>query len=127
MNTRRHSRLAIDLRALLVNSQITFASPVGDRGALVLDDAYLWSTNDDAAASILDGDNEVFESTGALVCSDCQVKQCVKRCSAAYADPNRINNMIIMPGLIFGINHGTNCFKNTKFFERLRLPVIPGR
>lgn len=39
----------------------------------MLDDAYLWSTNDDAAASILDGDNEVEESTGALICSDCQV------------------------------------------------------
>lgn len=46
---------------------------MGDRGALVLDDAYLWSTNGDAAASILDGDNEVVESTGALICSDCQV------------------------------------------------------
>lgn len=53
--------------------QVTFETPVGDRGALVLDDAYLWSTNDDAAASILDGDNEVVESTGALICSDCQV------------------------------------------------------
>lgn len=40
----------------------------------MLDDAYLWSTNDDAAASILDGDNEVEESTGALICSDCQVQ-----------------------------------------------------
>ena len=39
----------------------------------MLDDAYLWSTNDDAAASILDGDNEVVETTGALICTDCQV------------------------------------------------------
>lgn len=46
---------------------------MGDRGALVLDDAYLWSTDGDAAAWILDGDNDVVESTGALVCSDCQV------------------------------------------------------
>lgn len=39
----------------------------------MLDDSYLWSTNNDAAALILDGDNEVVESTGALICSDCQV------------------------------------------------------
>lgn len=39
----------------------------------MLDDAYLWSTNDDAVASILDGDNEVVETTGALICSGCQV------------------------------------------------------
>lgn len=56
-----------------VYTQVTFETPVGDRGALVLDDAYLWSTNDDAAGSIMDGDNEVLESTGALVCSGCQV------------------------------------------------------
>lgn len=54
--------------------KVTFETPVGDRGALVIDDAYLWTTNGDAAASILDGDNEVLESTGALVCNDCQVK-----------------------------------------------------
>lgn len=47
---------------------------MGDRGALVLDDAYLWTTANDAEATILDGDNEVLETTGALVCSDCQVK-----------------------------------------------------
>lgn len=61
-----------------LHCQITFETPVGDRGALVLDDAYLWSTNDDAAASVLDGDNEVLESSGALVCSNCQVMQSVK-------------------------------------------------
>lgn len=55
--------------------QVTFESPVGDRGALVVDDAYLWSTNDDVEVTVLDGDNEVVEATGALVCSECQVKE----------------------------------------------------
>lgn len=40
----------------------------------MLDDAYLWSTDGNAAATVLDGDNEVLETTGALICSDCQVK-----------------------------------------------------
>lgn len=54
--------------------QVTFESPVGDRGSLVVDDAYLWSTDDDVEVTVLDGDNEVAEATGALVCSECQVK-----------------------------------------------------
>lgn len=58
----------------MFSPQITFESPVGDRGALVLDDAYLWTTNDDASATVLDGDNEVLESTGTLVCDVCQVR-----------------------------------------------------
>lgn len=40
----------------------------------MLDDAYLWTTTGDAEALVLDGDNEVLESSGALICSDCQVK-----------------------------------------------------
>ena len=55
--------------------QVTFETPVGDRGAIVLDDVYLWTTNNDAVASIMDGDNEVSESDGALICSSCQVIQ----------------------------------------------------
>lgn len=61
------------LRFFSGKSQVTFESPVGDRGALVIDDSYLWTTNGDAEGFVLDGDNEVVESTGALVCSDCQV------------------------------------------------------
>ncbi|CAM9134345.1 unnamed protein product [Discosporangium mesarthrocarpum] len=52
---------------------VTFLTPVGDRGALVVDDSFLWSTNGDAVAVVIDGDNEVSESTGALVCDECQV------------------------------------------------------
>jgi len=55
--------------------QVTFETPVGDRGALVLDDVYLWTEDNNAVASILDGDNEVSESNGALICSTCQVTQ----------------------------------------------------
>ena len=40
----------------------------------MLDDAYLWTTAADAEAMVFDGDNEVLETTGALICSDCQVK-----------------------------------------------------
>lgn len=39
----------------------------------MLDDTYLWTTNADAEATILDGDNEVLDTNGALICSDCQV------------------------------------------------------
>lgn len=63
-------------------TQVTFETPVGDRGALVVDDAYLWTTNADASTSIVDGDNEVLESTGALVCSECQVRAGIFSCPA---------------------------------------------
>lgn len=39
----------------------------------MLDDAYLWTTLADAEATVFDGDNEVLETNGALICSDCQV------------------------------------------------------
>ena len=64
---------------------------MGDRGALVLDDAYLWTTDGNAEASILDGDNEVLETTGALVCSECQVgtsrNECPERSSLGCEEP----------------------------------------
>lgn len=55
----------------------------------MLDDAYLWTTNDDAEASILDGDNEVVESTGALICSECQVKNRELPCFGLLCAPFR--------------------------------------
>lgn len=65
--------LVLYMHMVCIRDQVTFVTPVGDRGALVIDDAFLWTTNADATASNLDGDNEVLESTGALVCDDCQV------------------------------------------------------
>ncbi len=40
----------------------------------MLDDVYLWTENNDAVATIMDGDNEV-STDGALVCSTCQVSE----------------------------------------------------
>ncbi|CAM9433832.1 unnamed protein product, partial [Ectocarpus sp. 8 AP-2014] len=83
--------------------QVTFETPVGDRGALVLDDAYLWSTNDDAEASILDGDNEVEESTGALICSDCQVGEAPV--GYGYADLTQDELTYTISGLSPGVSY----------------------
>lgn len=40
----------------------------------MLDDAYLWTGAGSVETSILDGDNEVLETTGGLICGECQVK-----------------------------------------------------
>lgn len=40
----------------------------------MLDDTYLWTSAGNVETSILDGDNEVLETTGGLICGECQVK-----------------------------------------------------
>ncbi|CAM9849342.1 unnamed protein product [Phaeothamnion confervicola] len=51
---------------------VTIVTPVGDRGAIVVDDSFLWSTGGDASAVVSDGNNAVATTAPyVLTCASC--------------------------------------------------------
>ncbi|KAG5186910.1 hypothetical protein JKP88DRAFT_308703, partial [Tribonema minus] len=59
---------------------VTFITPVGDRGALVVDGAFLWNAEGDATITVSDGNNAVYpsdykpaSSVSKLLCPQCVI------------------------------------------------------
>jgi len=52
---------------------VTFITPVGNLGPLVVDGQFLWTTNGDAEINVFDGNNLLVDAKGNLICPQCQV------------------------------------------------------
>jgi len=82
---------------------ITFNTPVGDRAVLVVDDRYLWTTNDDAEIQVYDGDNAVNATNGLLSCSDCQIGE--EAVGYNYVDVDASTLELTVDGLTTGVEY----------------------
>jgi hypothetical protein len=83
---------------------VTFITPVGDRQPIVLDTQYIWSTNDDAAFEVQDGDNEVSH-LGVLTCDACFPGETPVGYGSARLDPD--SRSYLIQGLTPGTKYTT--------------------